>query len=154
MGAGDARIASEAGVPLEEAKRAKAVFFDQLPGLPRLIERLKGEVKRSGRITLCDGSRVIIRQPHTVIPYLLQGDESRIMKMAAIFVDAAVRKEKLDVIKVGDIHDEWQSDVAEKDIPRYQEICKDAFRRAGEFFDYTLPIDSDDKIGETWAETH
>lgn len=154
MGAGDARIASEAKVSLKEAKAAKKTFFEQIPELPALIERLQKEVEKTGRITLCDGSRIIVTKPHTVIPYLLQGDESRIMKLAAIYVDAAVRKEKTDVLKCGDIHDEWQSDVLQRHIDQYTEFCRRGFERAGRYFNYNLPIECDWKIGLTWAETH
>ena len=154
MGAGDARIAAEAKVTLKEAKEAKAKFFEQIPGLPKLINRLQSEAKRTGRITLCDGSRILVDKPHTVIPYLLQGDESRIMKMAAIYVDVAVRREKLDVLKCGDIHDEWQNDVARGDLERYLEICAESFAKAGRAFNYNLPIECDSKKGLTWAETH
>jgi hypothetical protein len=44
MGAGDGRIASEADVPLKEARSAKQKFFDQVPGLPKLIKRLQAEL--------------------------------------------------------------------------------------------------------------
>ncbi len=154
MGAGDPKIASEASVSLSEAKAAKGKFFEQLPGLPALIKRLKKELKTSGRVSLCDGSKTMCSSPHMVIPYLLQGDESRIMKLAAIYVDAAVRREKLDVLKVGDIHDEWQSDVALEHVERYIKVCEIAFKRAGEYFNYNLPIECEAKVGLTWAETH
>lgn len=154
MGAGDARIASEADVPLKEAKAAKKLFFEQIPGLPKLINKLKREYKETGRITLCDGSKVAMKSDHTAIPYLLQGDESRIMKLAMIYIDAAIRKEGLDVLKVGDIHDEHQYDVHINSIDRFIVICSNSFRRAGEFFKYRLPIECDSKVGETWAETH
>jgi DNA polymerase-1 len=154
MGAGDGRIASEAGVPLKEARSAKKQFFEQVPTLPGLIARLKKEAKQTGRITLCDGSKVVVDHPHTVIPYLLQGDESRIMKLAMIYIDAAITREKLDVLKVGDIHDEHQYDVLGNHVERFISICRDCFGRAGRFFKYRLPIECDAKVGETWAETH
>lgn len=154
MGAGDAKIANEAGVSLKEAKDAKLKFFATVPGLPRLIDRLKTELKRTGRITLCDGGRIMVPSDHMVIPYLLQGDESRIMKQAWIFVDEAVRKEKLDVIKVGDIHDEWQNDCLLRDVGGFLEQCRKGFAESGRSFNYRVPIDIDHKIGLSWAETH
>lgn len=154
MGAGDAKIAGEAKISLSEAKDAKGLFFEQVPELPELIKRLKYELKRTGRIGLCDGSRVLVPSDHMVIPYLLQGDESRIMKQAMIFVDQLVRKEKLDAIKVGDIHDEWQTDVLDNHTSKFIDCCKDAFPRSGSSFDYRVPIECDAKVGLTWAETH
>jgi len=154
MGAGDGRIAQEAGIPLKEAKAAKKLLFDKVPGLPELIRRLKREYEQTGRITLCDGSKVAMKSAHTVIPYLLQGDESRIMKLAAIYIRAEVEKEGLDVLKVGDIHDEHQYDVYVPHIDRFIELCNLSFKRAGEFFNYKVPMECDAKVGNTWAETH
>lgn len=154
MGAGDARVASEAKIKLAEAKAAKKLVFDKVPGFPKLLKKLKDEQARTGRITLCDGSKVAVKFPHTVIPYLLQGDESRIMKLAAIYIQAGIEKEDLDVLKVGDIHDEHQYDVYVPHIPAFIALCEDCFRRAGEFFKYRVPMECDAKVGDTWAETH
>lgn len=154
MGAGDAKIATEAKISLREAKEAKAIFFEKVPGLPKLINRLQAEFRQSGRITLVDGARIIVPQDYMVIPYLLQGDESRIMKQAMIFVDETVRREKIDAIKVGDIHDEWQTDVYIDHVESFIAACDGAFPRAGCSFDYRVPIECDAKVGLTWAETH
>lgn len=154
MGAGDGRIASEAGVSLKEAKAAKKLLFDRIPGLDDLIKRLKREFAQTGRITLCDGSKVAMKSAHTVIPYLLQGDESRIMKLAAIYIQAGIERQNLDVLKVGDIHDEHQYDCLAKFVEPFILLCQDCFKRAGEFFKYKVPMECDAKVGDTWAETH
>jgi DNA polymerase-1 len=154
MGAGDAKIADTAKVRISEAKAAKALFMQQIPGLPKLIRRLQSELSRTGRITLCDGSRILVPSDHMVIPYLLQGDESRLMKQAMILVDEIVRKEKLDALKVGDIHDEWQTDVLNAHVESFIESCGRAFPEAGRSFGYRVPIECDAKVGLTWAETH
>lgn len=154
MGAGDGRIASEAGISLKEAQAAKKLLFDRVPGLERLIKKLKREFNQTGRITLCDGSKVSMKSAHTVIPYLLQGDESRIMKLAAIYIQEGVQKEDLDVLKVGDIHDEHQYECYIPHIDRFIELCNESFKRAGQFFKYRVPMECDSKVGDTWAETH
>lgn len=154
MGAGDDRIALEARVSRAEAKLNKAKFFEQVPGLPKLITKLKASQKKTGRIELCDGSRILVDAQHTVIPYLLQGDESRIMKKAKIIANRMIHQQKLDVLWAGDIHDEWQCDVLKEHVEAFIAICEVAFREAGEFFRYNLPIDCDAKVGFTWAETH
>jgi DNA polymerase-1 len=154
MGAGDGRIASEAGITLKEAKAAKKLLFDRVPGFAKLLRRLKEEYDRTGRITLVSGSRVAMKSPHTVIPYLLQGDESQIMKLAAIYIQQGIEKESLDVLKVGDIHDEHQYDCCVSHVDRFIALCQDCFRRAGEFFNYKVPMECDAKVGRTWAETH
>lgn len=154
MGAGDGRVASEAKISLKDAKATKKQLFDRVPGFPRLIGRLQNEWKRKGRITLCDGTPVIVPQDYQVIPYLLQGDESRIMRQASIYLDEAVRRQKLEAWKVGDIHDEWQWVVAVGHVDAFVAAALAAFPPAGEAFNYTIPIEGDAKVGKTWAETH
>jgi DNA polymerase I-like protein with 3'-5' exonuclease and polymerase domains len=95
-----------------------------------------------------------MKRDYTVIPYLLQGDESRIMKLAAIYIQRGIEQAGLDVLKVGDIHDEHQYDVYASHVEEFIELCKDCFKRAGEFFNYKVPMDCDAKVGFTWAETH
>lgn len=154
LGAGAAKTGSIFGVDAKTGGKIKKNWIKTVPGLSALYERLESELRQTGRISLCDGSRVLVSSPHMVLAYLLQGDESRIMKQAMILVDEYVRKEGLDVDKVGDIHDEWQSDGAMADTGRYIDICKRAFPEAGRSFNYDIPIDCSDKVGKTWAETH
>lgn len=154
MGAGDPRIASEARVSLKEAREAKALFFEKIPEFPELINRLKADQNRTGRITLCSGTPLLVPEDRLVIPYLLQGDESQIMKAAMFKIFSDCRREGIDAIQVGYIHDELQYDVAEEDIERFKEIALTAFKWAGELVNYSLPIEGDLKVGEHWSATH
>lgn len=155
MGAGIARIASEAKVSEPEAVEAKALFMDRIPEFDNLVSRLKGELKRTGRITLCDGSRIEVSSAHMVIPYLLQGDESRIMRRAAVTTFLECSRRNLDVLKVGDIHDEWQNDVLRDHSSEFaMDVCPMAFAESGRFHNYRIPIECDAQLGMTWAETH
>lgn len=154
MGAGDGRIALEARISLPQAKENKEKFFAKVPGLKNLINRLKSQQKKSGRIKLCDGSYILVDQPHTVIPYLLQGDESKIMKKVMLLVDAECRRRGLDVLQAGFVHDELQYDVAEEDVDAFVALLPGCFAAAGEFFSYRIPIECDAKVGLSWAETH
>ena len=155
MGAGDARVSSEAAIGLSEAKELKALFFGEVPELPALIKRLRGELKRTGRITLCDGSKIKVSSQHMVIPYLLQGDESRIMRKAAVIAFVESKRRGLDILKVGDIHDEWQNDCDAGSADEFMGVvCPMAFEQSGKFHNYSIPIECDTKKGLTWAETH
>lgn len=154
LGAGDELIGKIVKGTEKDGRRTKRQFISNFPGLAELLDSLAEERERTGRITLADGTPIIVSQPHTVLGYLLQGDESRIMKLAAILVDEMVRREGLDVLKVGDIHDEWQSDVLTEHVERYIEVCHICFKKAGEQLGYKIPIECDAKVGLTWAETH
>ena len=156
MAAGDARIAMEAKVSLDEAKRGKAAFFSAVPSLPMLIADLQSQVEKTGRIKLCDGTPILVSSPHMVIPYLLQGDESRLMKLALIYIDTEVKKAGLenDVFFVANIHDEIQVRVRNQVVNQFVELALPCFIKAGEFFKYKIPIEGDAQIGKTWSEAH
>lgn len=154
LGAGAAKVGTIFSISPAQGGKIRNKWISTVPGLKALYSRLEGELEQSGRITLCDGTKVLVPSPHMVLAYLLQGDESRIMKQAKIYADKEARRNKIDFMWVGDIHDEWQVDVLNEHVEKFIEICQWAFRKAGESFNYNLPIDSDAKIGKTWAETH
>ena len=159
MGGAGARLAADQlqfGTKLtaKQGAEMKEKMIETIPGFRELIDRLETELASTGRIKLCDGTPILVPSPHMVIPYLLQGDESRIMKLASIYLDQEIRKERLDACKVGDIHDEWQFVVGNADVPRFMEVALSVFPRVGKYFNYRLPIEGDAKVGKTWAETH
>jgi DNA polymerase-1 len=154
MGAGDGRVSSEANISLKEAKETKKMLFDRVPGFPKLIKRLKSEFHHKGRITLCDGTPLIVPKDYRVIPYLLQGDESKLMKQASVYLDEEIRRNKVEAYKCADVHDEWQYKVSNDQLELFVRLALSVFPRAGESFNYRIPIEGDAKIGKTWAETH
>lgn len=155
LGAGDAKVGQIIGGSAKDGRAIKRRFIVNFPGLDRLLADLERQVDRTGRIRLCDGTPIIVDKMHTRLGYLLQGDENRIMKKAAVLAHAECIKRGLDVTKVGDIHDEWQSIVHKDSVDELcQSVYPDAFRRAGRSFNYRLPIGCDSKVGLTWAETH
>lgn len=155
LGAGDAKVGQIIGGSTKDGRDIKARFIGNFPGLARLLSDLERQVERTGRIILCDGTPLAVDKPHTRLGYLLQGDESRIMKKAGVLTDLSIRRRKLDVLKVGDIHDEWQNDVYKDHVDEFKDgILPTAFRDSGRFFNYRLPIACDTKVGMTWAETH
>lgn len=154
MGAGDGRVSSEANISLKEAKATKKQLFDRVPGFPKLIGRLQNEWKRTGRIKLCDGTPVLVPKDYRVIPFLLQGDESKIMKMASILLDKEIRRNKLEAYKVADVHDEWQFVVRKEHVAKFEELALGVFPAVARIFNYTIELAGDAKVGKTWAETH
>jgi DNA polymerase-1 len=140
----------------KEGTEKREMMIASIPGFHELIDSLEAELDKTGRIKLCDGTPILVPSPHMVIPYLLQGDESRLMKRAMIYLDQEVRRRGLveDVLKVGDIHDEWQIRVRKKRLEEFLSFALTVFPRAGESFGYKVPITGDAKVGNTWAETH
>lgn len=169
-GAGDVKIARTLGLPVltkkmpgrgaqghtmeysPEGKEIKELFLERL-GLKALIEECQDEQKQ-GRINLVDGSKIVCPSPHAALNYRLQGGGARVMAMGAILFERHIRREQLDSIKVGDIHDEWQYDVHPSCAKRHSELSVQSIREAGEVLGLRVPLDGTAKEGLTWAETH
>jgi DNA polymerase I len=161
MGGGGARIAADQaqfGTKLtsKEGDELRDGIIAGIPGFYELVKALQQELEDNGRIRLCDDTPILVSSPHMVIPYILQGDESRLMKKALIYTDEAIRRAKLSklVLKVADIHDEWQWRVHKSVVDDFIALALPTFPRAGEFFNYNIVIEGDAKVGKTWAETH
>lgn len=161
MGGGGGRLAADQAqfgtiMTAKEGAEKKKALIATIPGFGDLIKSLENDLNEKGRITLCDGTPVLVPSPHMVIPYLLQGDESRLMKKAMIYVDQGIKAKAWakDVLKAADIHDEWQYRVRTRLVDEFIAMALPCFVRAGEFFDYNIRIDGDAKVGQTWAETH
>lgn len=161
MGGGGARLAADqkqfgTHMTAAEGEAKKNALIASIPGFYDLIAKLKKDLEKTGRIRLCDDTPILVPSPHMVIPYLLQGDESRLMKQALIYVDRNVRARghTKHVLKVADIHDEWQFRVRTELVQEFLSYALPCFPEAGETFNYNILIEGDAKIGKTWAETH
>lgn len=161
MGGGGGRLAADQaqfGTKMTEAEGTakKKKLVATIPGFSQLIKRKQKELAETGRIKLCDETPILVPSPHMVIPYLLQGDESRLMKRAMWYTDQEVRRHGLTdhVFKVADIHDEWQFKVRRKYVEKFVAATLPAFPRAGDSFSYLIPISGDAKVGDSWAKTH
>ena len=161
MGGGGAKIALDQAqfgwhIKASDGNRIKNGIVAGIAGFKELINHLQSELRDTGRITLCDGTKLSVPSDHMVIPYLLQGDESRLMKQTMIYIDAEIRKRKLEkkILKVGDIHDEFQYRCRKGYENEFVEFALPCFLRAGESFGYLIPNEGDAKIGNNWSETH
>lgn len=161
MGGGGARLAADQAqfgtkLSAREGDKLKKKMIETIPGFYEFIEALKKELRETGRIKLCDETPILVSSEHMVIPYKLQGDESRLMKQAMVYVDQEVRRHGLaeHVLKVADIHDEWQYRVRNPYVDQFIGMALPCFPRAGESFNYNIIIEGDAKVGKTWAQTH
>lgn len=112
-------------------------------------------VQAEGVFIQCiDGGYVRCEPEHARINYKLQSAGAIVMKLASIFIDQRIQERGFDALKVGDIHDEGQLDVAERDADEVGKLCVQAIRDAGEELNFTVPLDGDYKVGKSWAETH
>jgi DNA polymerase I len=136
----------------EEGAAMRQKFLDRL-GLTGVMNDAVHEQK-TGRVWLVDQSGVVCPSPHAALNYKLQGGGARVMALGAIFLEKHIRRSGLDSLKVGDIHDEWQYDVAPRDAGEHARLSVQAIREAGEELNLNVPLDGTAKEGLTWAATH
>lgn len=151
-GAQPYKVSTILGNTVAEATKVRTEFLERL-GLSEVMDAAIAE-QEVGRVGLLDGSWVICPSPHSALNYKLQGGGARVMAQACIFREKEAYRKGIDVLKVGDIHDEWQDDTAEEDAEEYSKITVQAIRDAGEELNMNVPLDGEAKIGKTWAETH
>jgi DNA polymerase-1 len=151
-GAQGPKVAKILNRPTKEGARIRQEFLDRL-GLTEVMDAAIHE-QETGRVWLVDGAGVICPSPHAALNYKLQGGGARVMALGATILEKKLWRKGIDSLKVGDIHDEWQYDVAPDDAEEHGRLAVESIREAGEMLNLNVPLDGTSKKGLTWAETH
>ena len=159
-GAGNEKIGQIVGGGEAEGDALKRKFLENLPALAGLIKKVKA-ASNKGWLRGLDGSKIWMRKGtdgrvlnHKALNTLLQSAGAIAMKESMVVLDEAVRKESLDAIKVLDMHDEAQADVALKDCRKYMELAEWSVVQAGINLNMKVPLAATAKMGKNWMETH
>ena len=152
-GAGDGKIGQVIGGTAKDGKRLKADFLKNTPALKKLRTRVTS-LADSGSLIGLDGRLLHVRSSHAALNTLLQSAGAIVMKRAVVLLDYFSQVYKIDYKLVGQIHDEVQVEVAEKQAQFFGDLAVNCVRRAGKDFKLNCPLDGDYKIGTTWRETH
>jgi len=152
-GAGDAKIGEIVGGTAKHGKKIKATFFKSIPKLEKLITQIKSASGR-GYLKGLDGRRIKVKSEHSAPNYLLQSAGAIVMKKALVLLYASASKENLDFTFVGNIHDEYQTQVLEKHSERFGVLAVEAIVNAGLALNMNCPLDGESKIGNNWYECH
>jgi DNA polymerase-1 len=152
-GAGDAKIGSIVGGSSTVGKRLKDKFLQNTPALAELRERVSTAAAR-GFLRSLDGRRLWIRSEHAALNTLLQAAGAVVMKKALVIFTEFAEKWGLTYRMVGNIHDEVQMEVLDKDAENAGYLMVESIKAAGVAFDMRCPLDGEYKIGLSWADTH
>lgn len=146
---GSKRDLDERGVWVQEQ------MYLVTPGLKQATEEAKAEFRRNGGFLVCpDGGFVRCKDESSALNYKIQPAEACVMKQGSIFLADIIKTRGWDVLKCGDIHDEWQFDVELLLAEELGKTAADCIRMAGEELNFRVPLAGDYKIGLTWADTH
>ena len=152
-GAGDEKLGSVAGGGRTTGKKLRESFLNNLPSFAALKDRVSEAAGRGYLIGL-DGRKLGVRSEHSALNTLLQAAGAIVMKKALVILDDYAKLWKLDYKIIGNIHDEVQSEVAEKDAEKFGWLAVECLKAAGLEFNLRCPLDGEYKVGTTWAETH
>jgi DNA polymerase-1 len=152
-GAGDAKIGSIVGGSNTVGKRLKEKFLENTPALAELRDRV-GTAAARGYLRGLDGRRLWIRSEHAALNTLLQAAGAVVMKKALVIFEDFAKQWKLDYRMVGNIHDEVQMEVLDKDAENAGYLMVESIKAAGVAFDMRCPLDGEYKVGLSWADTH
>ena len=164
-GAGDAKIGSIVK-PLATTEEQKAIgkalkeqFFENLPGLARVVKEIGKQAKR-GWVEGLDGRRLIVRAKHAALNLRLQSDGAVIAKKWMLLTDDHFLDHGMrhgwdgDYAFLGFIHDELQVAVRNEYVDYAKETLISSAAEAGEFFNFAMKVDAEAKDGIHWAATH
>ena len=152
-GAGPDKIGKIVGAGKEQGKMLIKRFLSNLPALRRLREQVENAGRR-GKIKAIDGRYLKVRNAHSALNTLLQGAGAIICKHWLLRITHRVYNKKLDVKLVASVHDEYQFEVANKDVGEFCSITKIGIKETENLLKLRCPLDNDYKVGVTWAETH
>lgn len=165
-GGGDAKIGSIVCDPntLESTMKArgkdlKRKFQQSVPAFGKLIQKIAKQYRKNKQLTGLDGRILYIKSQHSALNLQLQSDGALLAKKwVCIFYEDMLEAGYVyneDFFLCAWVHDEIQVACRTKDIALHAgKIAEAAALKAGEFFNYRVPIEADSKIGRTWASTH
>ena len=152
-GAGDAKLGSVVGGSRRHGSELKQRFFDNLPSLKNLKDRVQKAARR-GFLKGLDGRKIYVRSEHAALNTLLQGGGAIVMKKGLAILANRLELGSTQFKFVANIHDEWQIEVAECRADKVGQLAVQSIIDAGNHFNMRCPLDGEYKIGGDWSETH
>jgi len=153
-GAGAAKIGSIIDKDAAQGQLMIDRFLDRMPKLAQWRTRVMAEAEGEGNVRALDGRYLRVRSPHSSVNTLLQGMGAIVCKEWLSQIMILIKEKGIDAKPVANIHDEVQFEVHKKDAEFFSKLTKEATKITQESLNVKCPLDSEAKIGTTWAETH
>lgn len=133
-------------------------FLEAIPGLEPLIDAVKARVREYGYIKGLDGRPIYTRAEHSSLNFLLQSCGAILSKRWCVIsqdmLDEAGLTYDVDYTRCAYVHDEQQFSVVPSEAERVAKILVDAAPKAGQYYNFKVPITAASDIGHSWADTH
>ena len=163
-GAGDVKLGHSLRPELSDGQKKqlgqelRRKFLDAIPGLEPLIDAVKERVRINGRLRALDGRPIFCRAEHASLNFLLPSAGAILSKRWVVvgqdMLDGAGLTYDRDYTRCAYVHDEVQFSVVPSEAQHVVDILEAAALRAGEYYNFRVPITASGDIGENWASTH
>ena len=168
-GAGDAKIASTAGLPEQRGKEISEKFWSANPATKELKDNLEKYWKKVGNekyLPAIDGRMLCTRKKSALLNTIFQSCGGIAMDYALCFMDHWLGKmywedrkpyyiyKGYKVRRVGYTHDEAEFEAEEPIAQEVGEMIVKAIEKAGQFLKLKVPLTGEAKVGKNWRETH
>ena len=153
-GAGAAKIGYIMNKSAKHGQATKNKFLQNVPALSSLLEKVHTAADNTGKVRGLDGRYFHVRSLHSSLNVLIQGGGAIICKEWLIQIMKEINELQLDAKPVANIHDEIQFEVRKEDAEKLGDITKTCMKKVERILMLDCPLDSEYKIGTTWAMTH
>ena len=163
-GAGDQKLGHSLRPELSDSQKKqlgsdlRRKFLNAIPGLEPLIDAVKERVRTNNRLRGLDGRPIFCRAEHASLNYLLQSAGAIISKRWLVIgqdmLDEAGLTYDRDYTRCAYVHDEQQFSVIPTEADTVARLLEQAALRAGEYYNFRVPITAAADVGNNWAATH
>ena len=163
-GAGDMKLGHSLHPELSDAQKKqlggelRRKFLDAIPGLEPLIDAVKQRVRTSGRLRALDGRPIFCKAEHASLNYLLQSAGAILSKRWCVISQELINDAGLtynvDYTRCAYVHDEQQFSVVPTEADRVAALLVEAAPKAGDYYNFRVPITAASSVGDNWAATH
>ena len=168
-GAGDAKIASTAGLPEYRGKEISEKFWAANPATKQLKDNLEKYWKQVGKekyLPAIDGRMLCTRKKSALLNTIFQSCGGIAMDYALCFMDHWLGEMHWEdrkpyylykgykVRRIGYTHDEAEFEAEEPIAKEIGDMIVRAITKAGEFLKIKVPLAGEAKVGHNWKETH
>jgi DNA polymerase-1 len=124
-GTGIAHFAKMIKKRLMEAKQLKALYFNRLPKVRNLIEKIKQSVMQRGYVITHFGRKLKVDKNKSYVGpnYLIQGGCADIMKIALVEIDDLLQRENCESFLSLTVHDEADPMIDPKELHLVEKIA-------------------------------
>jgi len=163
-GASDKKIGSSLDKSLTDGqagalgKQIRKKFLDAIPGLDGLLTAVQKKAE-TDILRGLDGRPIRLQgKKHAALNYLLQSAGAIVTKrwgvIASNMIIEAGLQYEIDYQWLSYIHDEWNLAVVPDHVDTVKGILEWSIQDAGHYYKLKVPLNSEAKDGNNWAEVH